>query len=218
MTTTNGTNNGTDRDGPRQVLADWQDRQVTVSGVVEKLFPSHHPTNPYLVARMQDSEVELPTKARHYLGHLHLQHAEELKHCQGQRIKCRCGVKPYYKKSRDGGEGWTDWCLIYPRDVEVLPGPVFVPTAHEPTNGTAPTPSPAPPLPNPSPPTTPNPLEAIKKIRGLVDKAGGVAALVGFLDALEKIGGWEGACEVMDVADSVGGIAELKELIDMLKV
>jgi hypothetical protein len=110
------------RDGPRDILARWQDRLVTVTGVLDRLYSHTGRGRPRLVALLQDGEVLLPDGSRHYLGHLHLRDASAL--CGfslGQRLRCRCGIRPYWKQPKTGGEPWRTWSLAYPRDAQALP-------------------------------------------------------------------------------------------------
>jgi hypothetical protein len=207
--------NGTERDNPRKVLADWKDRRVTITGVLENLVENKNSRTPFLVGVFQDVELELPTRARHYLGHLYLQHAETLKGCPlGRRVRCQCAVKPYLKRPKGGsGKAHEDWCLTYPGDIQVLPGPVFLATAQEPP--------PAPPAPKPPPPAPPpacDPYDAILRVREGVEKAGGVAAVAALLDAVAGVGGADAAAGVIGLADSLGGCEKLKRLLDVLKL
>jgi hypothetical protein len=210
--------NGTERDNPRKVLADWKDKRVTIVGVLDYLFETKNTRRPFLIGVFQDVELELPTRARHYLGHLYLQHAETLKGCPlGSRVRCSCGVKPYVKQPKDGlGKPYQDWGLTYPNDIEVLPGPVFLPTAQEPpparvtaANG---------PPPAPAPPPACDPYDAIIRVREGVEKAGGVAAVTALLDAVAGVGGPDAAALVMGLAGGVGGCEKLKRLLDILKL
>jgi hypothetical protein len=204
------TDNGTDHRNPRAILADWVDARVKVVGYLERVAQNRHPDRPYLYALIQDAEVEFPTRARHRLGHAYLQHGEVLKDIPvGSKIRCSVCVKTYFKASGNGRV--QDYSLTFPDDVEVLPGPVFLPTVQEP--------QPAAPAPKPPPPApTCNPLDAIIQVRDRVQQAGGVAAVVTLLDAVAGVGGWDAAAGVMSLAESVGDSDKLKQLLDFLKL
>jgi hypothetical protein len=224
MTANNGTNNGTNLDNPRQVLAGWVDRRVKVEGYLEKLSPNINPSKPFLVGLVQDTEIELPTRARHHLGHIFVQHAETMKGCPiGSRVSCNCCVRAYTKSLRDGSGGRvTDYGLTYPRDVKVVSNPVFLETVtQEPVNGTPTTPTRPPPTPAPSkakPQETPDPFAAVMRVRDAVQRLGGVAQVLALLDAVAAVGGWDQVGEVMDLAEGLGGADKLRQLIDLLRL
>jgi hypothetical protein len=212
--TTNGSDN------PRLVLRDFVDRRVRIVGYLDDLGPHCNSRHKFLVARFQDVSVTLPNGFRHDIGHARAHHAETLANCPiGSRVSCSCTVRPYRHRPRDGETvGAADFGLDFPSAIEVVTKPIWLPTVtRDPTNGTHPNLTMLSPPPRPSPPPV-NPLEAVKKIRDQVEKAGGVDAVTALLDAVERVNGWDAAAEVMDIADGVGGIAALKELLEMLKL
>jgi hypothetical protein len=215
MTTTNGTNNGTARNNPRLVLADWIDKRVKLVGFFEKILPARDPGKTYRIALIQDAEVELPTKARHDLGHIYVQKGETFKNCSpGSRVAFTCRVRPY--RHRNGElAGELDYGFDFPNDIRVVPGPIFVPTAtNGSTNGTPP-PAPAP----PPPPTPPgDPLAIMLQIRDRLQALGGVTQVLALLDAVAAVGGWDKALEARALVEGVGGIDKFKLLLDLIKV
>ena len=76
-----------DNDRRREVLADYLDQRVVLTGVFDRLATNKNPNKPFKVALLQDAEVEL-SGGRHDLGHVWLQHAETLSELQqGDRIQ-----------------------------------------------------------------------------------------------------------------------------------
>jgi hypothetical protein len=189
----NGHNN------PRQVLACWRDRLVVLTGVLDRLIACSSRGRSRFVALVQDCEVELPDGSRHYLGHLHLQNSEGLRGFDpGQRLRCRCAVRSYFKQP-PGGAAWRDWSLAFPRDVQALPGPIYLQTVQE------------------APPPNGGPPFLVPKLRALVRRAGGAAALVGLLDAAAAVG-WDVAADALELADQADGLDRLRRLIYTLEL
>jgi hypothetical protein len=207
--------NGNAHDNPRGILAEWLGRRVTITGMLKNMTTNKNPNRPFDVAVFDDVELELPTRARYNLGHLYVQNAEALRgRPYGRRVRCSCKVRSYVKRL-ESGESWTDYGLKFPADIQILPEPVFLPTAHE--APPPPPPAPPPPAPAPAPPPA-DPFAAVLRLRDGVQQHGGAAAVLGLLDAVAVVGGWDAAAEVMDLADGVGGADRLRQLLDVLKL
>jgi hypothetical protein len=57
----------------------------------------------------------------------------------------------------------------------------------------------------------------VLRVRDLVRRVGGVAALTALLDAVTAAGGWGNAADVMDAAEALGGADKLRQLLELLK-
>jgi hypothetical protein len=218
----------------RKVLSDWVDERVKITGVLEGVSTNRDPYKPFKVALVQDAEVELPGRLRHYLGHVWLQRAETLRDIRpGERFSCSCVVSRYLKRlPKDNGEEYEipDYGLRFPNEVRVLTHPVALQTAHE-SNGHAtekensvPTPSAPPPVvqppPTPAPAAPPavDPIALLVKVRDLMLKAGGLERVTQLQEAVAKVGGWEVVEEIQDLADDVGGWERMEQLLALLKL
>jgi hypothetical protein len=214
-------------DTRREVLATYLDQRVVISGVFERLTVNKNPHKPFKVALLQDVEVEL-SKAKYDLGHVWIQHAENLEGFKnGDRIRCSCRVGKYHRAvpnaDGNGVTNRTDYSLSYPNEVRLLGKPVALRTAPEP-NGTSSGPAPAPAAPPPAPAPeeesvkTADPVQLILTVKELAQKVGGWERIVELKEFIAKVGGWDRVLEIRELAEEVGGWDRLEHLLSLLKL
>jgi hypothetical protein len=206
-------------DNRREILAEYLDQRITLTGVFDRLATNKNPHKPFKVALLQDVEVEL-SKAKHDLGHIWVQHAETLGEFQhGDRIRCSCRVGKYHRTlpvpDGDGFTVKTDYSLAYPSEARLLSRAVAFRAAPD-QNGTPP-PAAAPP-PQEDPPRAADPLQLILEVKQLIEQVGGCERLVEFKQAITKLGGWERALQIQAIAETVGGWDRLEQLLSLLKL
>lgn len=113
-------------DNKRDVLADYRDERLTITGMYDKSDLQMTATRQWRVALLQDVYAEVEGKQID-LGHIWVQHAEPLRSLElkyGDRIKCNCRVTAYKKKLRvpnaDGVMVVEQFSLSFPTEIEVL--------------------------------------------------------------------------------------------------
>ncbi len=211
-------------DKRREVLADYLDKRVIITGVFEKITVNKNPNKPFKVALLQDVEVEL-SKGKHDLGHMWIQHAETFASLNyGDRVQCSCRVGQYRRSVATVGENGAaekiDYSLTWPNDIKVLNHrPVAYSAVHE--EAPAGNPSPAAPAPAP-PPEAPtkaaDPIQIILQIKELADKVGGMERILKLKAARDEIGGWERELEVERMVEGLGGWGRFEQLLALLKL
>jgi hypothetical protein len=206
-------------DNRREILAEYLDQRVILTGVFERLATNKNPHKPFKVALLQDVEVEL-SKAKHDLGHIWVQHAETLSEFQhGDRIRCSCRVGKYQRTlTVPDGEGFTiktDYSLAYPNDAKLLSRAVALRVAQDP-NGTPP--PAAPPPVEEEPPRAADPLQLILEVKELAQQVGGLERILELKQAVAKVGGWERVLEIQAIAGAVGSWDKLEQLLSLLKL
>jgi hypothetical protein len=214
-------------DKRREVLAEYLDKRVLLTGVFERLTVNKNPSKPFKVALLQDVEVEL-SKGKHDLGHLWVQHAETFVDVHyGDRIQCSCRVGQYRKSLAVSGENGSvetvDYSLSWPSDIKILNHrPVAYSTAHDEGNNARPAataPSPPPPAPPPAEdPVKADPVQLILQIKELATKVGGLDHITELKALMDKVGGWERVLEVQGMAEGVGGWDRFAQLLSLLKL
>jgi hypothetical protein len=193
----------------REVLADWLDQRVTITGVFERMSTNRNPSRPFLVALVQDMEVELPTKARHHLGHLWIQYAETMKGLsRGDRFRCTCIVKSYRKDEQ------LVYGLRYPCEVKPVNYPIAFQAVEEEKLSHDVRVSPD----RNSDHLGADPLAFIIKVRDFVQRVGGPESIQALQGILDKIGGWDRLLEIHDMREQVGGWERMGQLLALLKL
>jgi hypothetical protein len=193
----------------REVLADWLDQRVTITGTFERMSTNRNPSRPFLVALVQDMEVELPTKARHHLGHLWIQYAETMKQLsRGDRFRCTCIVKSYRKDDQ------MVYGLRYPCEVRPVNYPIAFQAAGEEKTFHDEIISPD----RQQQPRDADPLAFIIKVRDFVQRVGGPESIQALQGILDKIGGWDRLLEIHDMTEQVGGWERIGQLLALLKM
>jgi hypothetical protein len=207
-------------DKRREVLADYLDKRVLITGVFEKITVNKNPNKPFKVALLQDVEVEL-SKGKHDLGHMWVQHAETFASLNyGDRVQCSCRVGQYRRSlavsGENGGAEKIDYSLTWPSDIKVLNHrPVAFSAVHEEAAGP---PAAAAPPPREGPVKTTDPVQLILHIKELGDKVGGVDRMFELKALMDKLGGWERVLEVQGMAEEVGGWDRFEQLLALLKL
>jgi hypothetical protein len=207
-------------DNRREILAEYLDQRIILTGVFDRLATNKNPHKPFKVALLQDVEVEL-SKAKHDLGHVWVQHAETLAEFQhGDRIRCSCRVGKYQRTlTVPDGDGFTvktDYSLAYPSEAKLLSRAVAFRAAPE-QNG-APPAAAAPPPPQEETARAADPLQLILEVKQLAEQVGGCERLLEFMQAVARVGGWERALQVQGIAETVGGWDRLEQLLSLLKL
>jgi hypothetical protein len=211
-------------DKRREVLAEYLDKRVLITGVFEKITVNKNPNKPFKVALLQDVEVEL-SKGKHDLGHMWIQHAETFASLNyGDRVQCSCRVGQYRRSVATAGENGAaekiDYSLTWPNDIKVLNHrPVAYSAVQEaPLSSVAPPPAhPVPPPPE-DPVKTTDPVQFILQIKELALKVSGVERIMELKAVMDKIGGWERVLEVQGMAEEVGGWDRFEQLLSLLKL
>jgi hypothetical protein len=211
-------------DKRREVLADYLDKRVVITGVFEKITVNKNPNKPFKVALLQDVEVEL-SKGKHDLGHVWVQHAETFAGLTyGDRVQCSCRVGQYRRSLATAGENGSaekiDYSLSWPNDLKVLNHrPVAYSAIHEAPAGApaAPAAQPVPPPPE-DPVKTTDPVQFILQVKELALKVGGVDRIIELKALMDKLGGWERTLEVQGMAEEVGGWDRFEQLLSLLKL
>jgi hypothetical protein len=213
-------------DTRREVLAAYLDQRVVITGVFERLTLNKNPHKPFKVALLQDVEVEL-SKAKYDLGHVWIQHAENLEGFKnGDRIRCSCRVGKYHRTvpnaDGNGVSTRTDYSLSYPNEVRLLGKPVALRTGPE-QNGASSVPAPPPPpaaapVPEEEPVKTTDPVQLILTVKELAQKVGGWERIVELKEFIAKVGGWDRVLEIRELAEEVGGWDRLEHLLSLLKL
>jgi hypothetical protein len=217
-------------DTRREVLATYLDQRVVITGVFERLTINKNPHKPFKVALLQDVEVEL-SRAKHDLGHVWIQHAENLDGFKnGDRIRCSCRVGKYHRTvANPDGNGVTtrtDYSLSYPNEVRLLGKPVALRIATD-ENGSPAGPGPATAaaaaeapvvVPEEEPVKTTDPVQLILTVKELAQKVGGWERIVELKEYIAKVGGWDRVLEIQELAEEVGGWDRLEHLLSLLKL
>ena len=212
-------------DKRREVLADYLDKRVVITGVFEKITVNKNPNKPFKVALLQDVEVEL-SKGKHDLGHVWGQHAETVAGLTyGDRVQCSCRVGQYRRSLATAGENGSaekiDYSLSWPSDLKVLNHrPVAYSAVQEaPASASTPTAAhPVPPPPEEAPVKSTDPVQFILQIKELALSVGGVDRITELKALMDKIGGWERIREVQGMAEEVGGWDRFEQLLSLLKL
>ncbi len=213
-------------DKRRQVLADYLDKRVVITGVFEKITVNKNPSKPFKVALLQDVEVEL-SKGKHDLGHMWIQHAETFAGLNyGDRVQCSCRVGQYRRSLATAGENGSadkmDYSLTWPNDIKVLNHRPVAYSAVQEAPASAPAPTAAPPAapqpPEEGPVKTTDPVQFILQVKELALKVGGADRIFELKAVMDKLGGWERAEEVQAMAEEVGGWGRFEQLLSLLKL
>jgi hypothetical protein len=211
-------------DKRREVLADYLDKRVVITGVFEKITVNKNPNKPFKVALLQDVEVEL-SKGKFDLGHLWVQHAETFAGLTyGDRVQCSCRVGQYRRSLAAAGENGAaekiDYSLSWPSDLKVLNHRPVAYSAVQEAAASAPpaTATPAAPPPPEDPVKTTDPVQFILQVKELALKVGGVDRIIELKAVVDKVGGWERAVEVQGMAEEVGGWGRFEQLLSLLKL
>jgi hypothetical protein len=168
-------------DNRRDVLADYRDQRLTITGMYDKCDLQVTATRQWRVALLQDVYAEIEGKQID-LGHIWVQHAEPLRSLDlkyGDRIRCNCRVTAYKKRLRvpnaDGVMVVEQFSLSFPTEIEVLsrgtskgPPEVSV-TADEPEVKAV---------------NVNSPVNLILELKQLAERAGGWNALRQLVDVL----------------------------------
>jgi hypothetical protein len=213
----------------RRVLAEWVGQRTTATGTLLKVNHNNHPTKRFLVALLENVEVELGNRERHELGHFWIQYAEPFRQVLlGARIACTCTVSRYTAKLGEGTDLREEitFGLRYPNNVRLLDTPISYRTTEEPTMPNDLIASPAPSCACQSkgneddeapPPAPMDPIDLILRTRDLITKAGGLEGVLALRHAIAKSGGMAVVLELEDLAASVGGWDRLETLLGLLK-
>ena len=211
-------------DKRREVLADYLDKRVVITGVFEKITINKNPSKPFKVALLQDVEVEL-SKGKHDLGHMWIQHAETFASLNyGDRVQCSCRVGQYRRSVATAGENGAaekiDYSLTWPNDIKVLNHRPVAYSAIQEAPAGSPVAPPAHPVPPPpeDPVKTTDPVQVILQIKELAVKVSGVERIMELKAVMDKIGGWERVLEVQRMAEEVGGWDRFEQLLSLLKL
>jgi hypothetical protein len=197
----------------RDVLAEWVGARVTITGTLATINNNKHPTKQFLVALIDAAWVTLPTKARHYLGHLWIQRAENLRGVHsGTRVSFEATVHSYQQTIPGTTQKRTSYGLRFPSEPVVLPDPPVFPSVVAEAPATKPEPKPI------APPAMPDPIETVTKLRDTILAAGGSDKIKSVLATVNQAGGWPAVEAVRELVNGLGGEEKIITVLDLLKV
>lgn len=171
----------------RAILKDVFKQRIPVEGRLVR----YEKMGPKRVGLTSDVEVTIDGKT-HYIGHVYLQGVDSLEEAgvqPGDRFACTCWVDDYSRRIPDEGPTAVrrDYNLNQPADITILDSP-SAPDDEEPEPTPAPPPPPvqAAPLPEQQQGDILTTIPAIKAVKTLAARVGGLDRLADMIEALRN--------------------------------